>query len=665
MRLSHRILCFLAGICLFYTDVLLSAQYPPLPLDLDEGGLREISGSVVYSSSFFQSSASDSIILLEDQTGFIQRGSDYVIPRRSQTLGQIMSDIGESPVEYRLALPMLPDAPLHRFATGQPGVMVFAISYWSNLFGDAYLEERDQLGVGWSTSYVSTRVSRRAATRGEIEGGILLIYAPEEGAAFPLDFGADERLFTEDDPLGLLPAGWTLVNLDERPFRFDRSRRARVNLIEGEATRSDDFSRLTYSLAFSAMVDKFRREYAFTEHKGIDWDALEAEFRPRFVQAEERRDAIAYLMALRDFTWRIPDDHIDSNLVQALATVYLRETDGGIGLALREVDDDQIIVWHVIAGSPAALVGIERGAAILRVNGTAAAAWVDQAITWGGPYSTAHTERLQKLRYATRFPVGSGVALEYRNPGETETKTAEVVAVAEDASFLISSFSAGSTGFELPVAYNSLGDGVLYASIRDFQEDRRLTVQLWERMLRTANEQGVRVLILDLRNHAGGSTWLADQLAAYFFDEPLSLGNTGFYDAEQGEFVFNAARVGRFRLPPEELRFRGQVALLLGPNCASACEFFAYNLTLQDRAITVGHYPTAGMGGTVERFRMPGSIVVQMTVGRAVNAQGEIHIEGRGVVPSLRVPVTLETLLTDGDAVLEAALTALAENRSE
>lgn len=665
MRLSHRILCFLAGICLFYTDVLLSAQYLPVPLDLDEGGLLEISGSIVYSSSFFQSGASDSIILLEDQSGFIQRNPDYVIPRRSQTLGQIMSDIGESPVEYRLTLPTLPDAPLHRFATGQPGVMVFAISYWSNLFGDAYLEERDQLGVGWSTSYVSTRVSRRAAARGEVEGGILLVYAPEEGAAFPLDFGVDERLFTEDDPLGLLPAGWTLANLDERPFRFDRSRRARVNLIEGEAAQSDDFSRLTYSLAFSAMVDKFRREYAFTEHKGIDWDALEAEFLPRFAHAEERRDAIAYLMALRDFTWRIPDDHIDSNLVQALATVYLRETDGGIGLALREVDDGQIIVWHLIAGSPAALAGIERGATILRVNGASAAAWVDQAITWGGPYSTAHTERLQKLRYATRFPVGSGVALEYRNPGETETKTAEVVAVAEDASFLISSFSAGSTGFELPVAYSLLGDGVLYASIRDFQEDRRLTVQLWERMLRTANEHGVRALILDLRNHAGGSTWLADQLAAYFFDEPLNLGNTGFYDAEQDKFVFDAARVGRFRLPPEELRFRGQVALLLGPNCASACEFFAYNLTLQDRAITVGHYPTAGMGGTVERFRMPGSIVVQMTVGRAVNAQGEIHIEGRGVVPSLRVPVTLETLLADGDPVLEAALAALAQNRSE
>lgn len=665
MRPFYPIFCLLAGIVLFCADLRLLAQYPPAPLDLDEGGLREISGSITFSNTFFLSGASDAIILLEDQSGFVQRNPDYVIPRHSQTLGQLTSDIGESPVEYRLTLPTLPDAPLHRFATGQPGVMVFAISYWTNLFGDAYLEERDQLGVGWSTSYVSTRVSHRAAVRGEIEGGVLLVYAPEEGAAFPLDFGADERLFTEDDRLGLLPAGWTLVDLDERPFRFDRSRRARVNLIEGEAAQSDDFSRLTYSLAFSAMVDKFRREYAFTEHKGIDWDALEAEFLPRFAHAEERRDAIAYLLALRDFTWRIPDDHIDSNLVQALATMYLRETDGGIGLALRELDDGQIVVWHAIEGSPAALAGIERGAAILRVNGTAAAAWVDQAITWGGPYSTTHTERLQKLRYATRFPVGSGVTLEYRNPGQAGEATAQLVAVAEDASFLISSFSAGSTGFELPVAYESLGDGVLYASIRDFQEDRRLTVQLWERMLRTANEQGVRALILDLRNHAGGSTWLADQLAAYFFDEPLSLGNTGFYDAERDEFVFDAARAGRFRLPPEELRFRGQVALLLGPNCASACEFFAYNLTLQDRAISVGHYPTAGMGGTVERFRMPGSIVVQMTVGRAVNAQGQIHIEGRGVVPTLRVPVTLETLLTDGDAVLQAALAVIAENRSE
>ena len=33
------------------------------------------------------------------------------------------------------------------------------------------------------------------------------------------------------------------------------------------------------------MIAKMRNEYAFTDYKHVDWDALSAEFRPRFQQA--------------------------------------------------------------------------------------------------------------------------------------------------------------------------------------------------------------------------------------------------------------------------------------------------------------------------------------------------------------------------------------------
>jgi hypothetical protein len=45
-----------------------------------------------------------------------------------------------------------------------------------------------------------------------------------------------------------------------------------------------------------------------------------------------------------------------------------------------------------------------------------------------------------------------------------------------------------------------------------------------------------------------------------------------------------------------------------------------------------------------------------MTIGRAVNEAGEIHIEGKGVVPTVQVPVTLQTLTGGGDPVLDAAV---------
>ena len=61
---------------------------------------------------------------------------------------------------------------------------------------------------------------------------------------------------------------------------------------------------------------------------------------------------------------------------------------------------------------------------------------------------------------------------------------------------------------------------------------------------------------------------------------------------------------------------------------------------------------------------MPEGIFTQLTIGRAVDAEGNIHLEGNGVVPTVKVPVTLETLQRQAngeDVILEAAEQALRE----
>jgi len=85
-------------------------------------------------------------------------------------------------------------------------------------------------------------------------------------------------------------------------------------------------------------------------------------------------------------------------------------------------------------------------------------------------------------------------------------------------------------------------------------------------------------------------------------------------------------------------------------------------MTLEDRAEIVGQYPTEGAGGSVDQFIMPEGLSVQLTIGRAVDANGNVHIEGPGVVPTLRVPVTFDTILDKAngrDPVLSAAEEAL------
>lgn len=638
------------------------AEIPAAEIVNDEGGPVVITGEVAYTNAFFTAGVSEPLIILEDQAGFVDRSRNFLFPPESQTLGQITSDFFVSPFTYTLALPIEPQATLNDVdfdGEEDTGVMVYAVAYWTNTFGDAFLEERDMFGGGWSTAYASTRVSARVENQREYIGGKVIIYATEEGQAFPSSFGDDEMLFTADDPLVTVPAGYTVVDMDTEPFTFDRSREANIDLIEGEGAEADDFSGLSYTEAFDAMVEKMRTEYAFTEFKEIDWDALIEEYRPAFEAAEEAEDSAAYNFALQDFVWAIPDGHVGMGLTQALFDRFIFETDGGIGIAIRRVDDGRVIVNFLLEGSPAAEAGMELGTEIIALDGVPIMDVVADTRAWSEPFSTDHVTELQRLRYTTRFPLDTEVEVTFRNP-EGEEETATLTAVAERASFSASSFLASTTGYELPVEFEPVGN-YLYVSISSFLDDNRLSVQLWERMISQALANEVPGIIIDMRNNGGGSGFLADQMAAYFFNEPFNLGNSGFYDEDLDDFFFDPDSEDTYYLPPAELRYEGEVVVLVGPNCNSACEFFSYNMTIDGRADIVGQYPTGGLGGSVEQFFMPEGINVQFTIGRAVDADGNIHIEGQGVAPTVLVPVTEETLFSDGDPILEAAVEFLDE----
>ena len=628
--------------------------FPAAPIVHDEGGPVALRGQLTYSNPLFTVGVAAPMVILEDQAGFIDRNEAFVLPKASQTLGQITSDFYSSPVSYPLPLPLEPQASLRDVDhNGRPdrGRMAFAVAYWTNIFGDPFLEERDLFGGGWSTAYASTRVSDEIETRREVIGGKLLVYAPDDQQGFPSDFGADGLLFTADDPIVGLPAGYSVVDLDARPFGFDRSRYPVINLIEPDGSALTDFSAMSYSAAFDAMIDLFRTKYAFTEYKKLDWNAISAEFRPRFVEAEQKKDVRAYLRALRDFTFAIPDGHVSGPVV---SQDFQDATIGGVGMAIRDLDDGRTIVNFLTPGGPAEKAGIKLRAQIITVDDRPVGEAIDATFAWSGPFSSPEPKRLQQLRYVLRGPLDSEVKVRYRNPGASEAETVTLTRVNERQSFDFSSFESGRTGAELPVDFKLLDNGYGYVRIYSFADNDLLSVQLWERMIRLLKTQLVPGLIIDLRQNGGGSGFLADQMAAYFFDQSLKLGNTGYYDQKLGAFYFDPRTEDRFYLPTADLRYHGKIAVLIGPNCKSACEFFAYDMSRDDRSAIVGQYSTAGLGGSVADFKMPGGQFIRFTIGRGVDMNGNIHVEGKGVAPTIRVPVNEETLFSPGDPVLEA-----------
>jgi C-terminal processing protease CtpA/Prc len=638
-----------------------SGELPPAKIVNDEGGPVHIEGKVTYTNVFFTAGVAQPLVIMEDEAGFVDRDRSFLLPLESQTIGQITSDFFTSPFTYSIALPIEPQGSLRdvdQDSQKDIGIQVFAIAYWTNTFGDAFLEQRDLGGGGWSTDYASTRISTDAAMAREIIGGKLLIYAPDDQQGFPSGFGKDKKLFTADDPIVRVPQGYTVVDLDTDPFTFDRSKEQEIDLNESEFSALKDFSGMSYTDAFDAMIDLMRHEYAFTNYKHIDWDQKSAEFRPRFEEAEKRHDAQAYLLALRDFAWSIPDGHIGGPFDQGQ---FRYETSGGLGMAIRELDDGRVLVNYILEGGPAEGAGIKLRAEILEIDGKPISDVVSANVPWTSPFSNKTSLRLNQLAFAIRFPEGTRVKVTYQNPGATKPTTVTLAAVQEwDSLIFALPWYFGSTAADaLPVEYKILDNGYGYVKIYSFFDNDLLTVQLWERMIQTMNDNGVPGLIVDMRENGGGSGFLANQMAGYFFDDQVDVGNTGYYAQDIDGFFFDPGTEQYMYPPAENLRYHGPITVLVSPACASACEFFSYDMTLQDRSTIVGQYPTAGLGGSVDQFAMPEGEYFQFTIGRGVDAKGKIHIEGVGIVPDVRVPVTVETLFSDSDPVLDAAVATL------
>ena len=70
-----------------------------------------------------------------------------------------------------------------------------------------------------------------------------------------------------------------------------------------------DYSTQSWLEAFGSLHSRISAEYAFTEWKGVDWDALGNACRAKIEQAQASDDFNAYYVALRQYGNAIPDGH--------------------------------------------------------------------------------------------------------------------------------------------------------------------------------------------------------------------------------------------------------------------------------------------------------------------------------------------------------------------
>ncbi len=621
-------------------------------------GPTEITGNFSYTNDIITTYFVENEVALVDMYGFVKRDQNWTIPIDSQTLGFLQIDPQTKTGNYRLELPAQPLGQIVDVGhDGGKGVQVFAVSYWPNTTGGPYSEGDDKT-QGWPTYLAS--VVTDTDNHDEVVSGNLVVWAPDGNQKFPTGFGADKKLFTADDPVGPIPAGYSIVNLDTQPFTISREAKPSLTLYEPKAAAIKDFSSESYTQAFKDMFDLIRTNYAFNgiQGKQPDWDKLYAELQPRVAQAESQHDPNAFYLALRDYTWAFKDGHVGLDGGKYSQQDFANAVAGGYGFALRQLDDGSVMVIYVMDGGPAAQAGMKVGALVTQFNGQP----ISDAIAGAHIYSTQSSDfaiRYQQLRYLLATKPDTQAKVTFTNPGQA-AKTVTLTAIQERNSFARTSvFFGAETDPLLPVESKIITQGnsqIGYISVNSNEDDLNLIVRLFQRALQQFTDRKVDGLIIDLRYNLGGSPL---GLAGFLTNQPITLGQLQYYSSETKQFQ-PSDPPEKFLPNVEQYRFNKE-AVLVGQGCFSACELEAYGFSQVPGMMVVGQYPTAGVEAEVSRgqFKLPEGMTLQVPFGREVLPDGSLFLEGQGVKPTVKVPIDATTAVSTDDVVLKAGIAAV------
>lgn len=649
----------------------------PVPPPVDEDGPkidgpRTIVGEVNSANfSLMPELYPSPTVVLLDVSNQIEGDRAALVDDSAQVMGAFTKPLFPLPGRYRVDLPIEPRAravDVDNDGAQDAGVQVFALVVASNLIGNSYLQQLEQ--DSGQRSYLTD------PTTGDITQGTFVLYAADDDQAFPTSAGPDGKWFTGDEPTAALGAGYTVVTLEpDGTVNRNRLEEAVIDTIERAEIASPDFSRQGIAESFDSLIDVLKQRYAYTALRQLDWDAIRAMYLPRVQAADAAQDAAAYFLALDEMAKSIRDAHVSATAntnveaIIAQATALRMQIAGGVGATAIAASEpvtptapgDRIVVLTVGEDGPARQAGWAPGTQILTIDGQPAAARFDDLplLLSAG---TDESRRALQTPFLLRFPLSQTVTFEYRLPGASEVLTATMTT---------GEYSTGEreppASFAAPISYERIGE-VAVVRWSDFVNVVPAKIAVLEEALAAVAGDPAAGVVLDLRGNSGGWSELYQTMASYFFTAadpmPVRLFDWYAYDQQAGGFVRAYAPERAISAPRPELAFTGPLAVLIDERCASACEYFSQHLQRLKRATIVGQHSSKGAGGPIDRIAMPGGITFQYTVGRTTFAgTDEYNLEAKGVVPDVRVPVTLETetaKLNGEDPVMQAALAELA-----
>ncbi len=269
---------------------------------------------------------------------------------------------------------------------------------------------------------------------------------------------------------------------------------------------------------------------------------------------------------------------------------------GGVGIQV-EMRDNQIVVITPIAGTPAERAGLRRGDRLVKIDGK--------------PIENPSVEKTVKL---VRGEPDTMVTVTVFRPGTKQTLD----------------FPLKRARIRLESVRNAImrPGGLGYLQVTQFSER---TGKEFRAALSGLEKQGLRGLVIDLRNNPGGLLDAAIDVCNEFFEEGELIVYTQGRTPESRE-NFNADNGHQRRTYP--------VAILVNGGTASAAEIVAGAMKDTKRAVIVGE-KTFGKGSVQSIIELQNGEGLRLTTARYYTPSG-ITIHEKGIQPHVELEVSAD-----------------------
>ena len=283
---------------------------------------------------------------------------------------------------------------------------------------------------------------------------------------------------------------------------------------------------------------------------------------------------------------------------------------GGIGAEIG-MKDKVITIISPLKDTPAWKAGIKAGDKILKIDKT-----------------STNEMTTDKAISLIRGPKGTIVTLVVLRAGEHATRE---VKITRDDIFIPT------------IDTEKKPDGVFIIKFYSFSEN---SAELFRQALNDFISSNSDKLIIDLRGNPGGYLDSAIQIASWFVDAGKVVVNEDFGDKRKPQ-VFRSYGP---RLFDEKLK----LVILVDGGSASASEILAGALQEHKIAKLVGE-KTFGKGSVQELIPVTDDTSLKVTVARWLTPNGK-SISTEGLIPDIKVPVTLKDIEEKNDPQMEKAL---------